>query len=99
MVRYANELSRALSEIRDPEWQFRAVQCHHVDIAAKLLPGTAGRQLASRLGRMVKYPLIAGGTRADVFHVLDHSHANLVGRLPVERTVITCHDLIPLLAM
>ena len=29
----------------------------------------------------------------DVFHVLDHSYAQLVHRLPPDRTVVTCHDL------
>jgi len=99
MVRYATELKRALDEIQEPDWRFKSVECHHVGIAAKLMPGEAGRQMASRLGRMVKYPLVAANTRADVYHVLDHSHANLVSKFPGDRTVITCHDLIPLLAM
>ena len=29
----------------------------------------------------------------DVFHVVDHSYAQLVHHLPPERTVVTCHDL------
>lgn len=29
----------------------------------------------------------------DVFHVVDHSYAQLVHVLPVDRTVVTCHDL------
>lgn len=29
----------------------------------------------------------------DVFHVVDHSYAQLVHRLPAERTIVTCHDL------
>ena len=99
MARYAQELLRALQSIQDPDWQFDSIQCHHVELAAKIVPGAAGRQLANRLGRAVKYPFIAGRTKSDVFHVLDHSHANLTRSLPPERTVITCHDLIPLLAM
>ena len=31
--------------------------------------------------------------RYDLFHVVDHSYAQLVHRLPAERTVVTCHDL------
>ena len=31
--------------------------------------------------------------RFDVFHVVDHSYAQLVHHLPPERTVVTCHDL------
>ncbi|MEP7305036.1 MAG: glycosyltransferase family 1 protein [Acidobacteriota bacterium] len=29
----------------------------------------------------------------DVFHIVDHSYAQLVHRLPAHRTVVTCHDL------
>jgi glycosyltransferase involved in cell wall biosynthesis len=29
----------------------------------------------------------------DLFHVIDHSYAQLVHRLPTGRTVVTCHDL------
>jgi glycosyltransferase involved in cell wall biosynthesis len=31
--------------------------------------------------------------RFDLFHVIDHSYAHLVHRLPADRTVVTCHDL------
>src|SRR5262249_59141982 len=29
----------------------------------------------------------------DVYHVVDHTYANLVHRLPRARTVVTCHDV------
>jgi glycosyltransferase involved in cell wall biosynthesis len=29
----------------------------------------------------------------DIFHITDHSYAQLVHELPAERTVVTCHDL------
>lgn len=32
-------------------------------------------------------------SRYDVFHVIDHSYAQLVHHLPSARTVVTCHDL------
>jgi glycosyltransferase involved in cell wall biosynthesis len=31
--------------------------------------------------------------RFDLFHVVDHSYAQLVHELPPERTIVTCHDL------
>src|SRR5439155_3707275 len=31
--------------------------------------------------------------RFDLFHVVDHSYAQLVHHLPADRTVVTCHDL------
>jgi glycosyltransferase involved in cell wall biosynthesis len=30
--------------------------------------------------------------RYDIYHVVDHSYAHLVHKLPAERTVVTCHD-------
>jgi glycosyltransferase involved in cell wall biosynthesis len=33
---------------------------------------------------------------SSVYHVLDHTYAHLIDRLPPERTIITCHDLMPL---
>jgi glycosyltransferase involved in cell wall biosynthesis len=47
------------------------------------------------LNRLVDYPRHASkiGPRYDIFHVVDHSYAQLVHRLPAERTVVTCHDL------
>jgi glycosyltransferase involved in cell wall biosynthesis len=29
----------------------------------------------------------------DIFHIVDHSYANLVHVLPAKRTIVTCHDL------
>lgn len=63
------------------------------------LPGI-GRHARARLsdrlaGRYVDYPSWVSRRRpeADVFHVIDHSYAHLVNRLPAARTVVTCHDL------
>ena len=57
-----------------------------------------GRQAFSvdrLLTRMWEYPRLAHRLRAnhDVFHVIDHSYAQLVHYLPATRTVVTCHDL------
>jgi glycosyltransferase involved in cell wall biosynthesis len=98
MKRYAAELSAALMAIAPSEWELDVQICGQLEIAARVLPGALGRKTAERLGRLVKYPMQAARARGDVFHVLDHSHANLALRLPYNRTVMTCHDLIPLLA-
>ncbi|HEX8501816.1 MAG TPA: glycosyltransferase family 1 protein [Pyrinomonadaceae bacterium] len=47
------------------------------------------------LNRFWDYPRHAGrlARRFDLFHVVDHSYAQLVHRLPPRRTVVTCHDL------
>jgi glycosyltransferase involved in cell wall biosynthesis len=46
-------------------------------------------------GRMWDYPRAARalGTQFDIFHVVDHSYAQLVHELPGSRTVVTCHDV------
>src|ERR1044072_1632620 len=58
---------------------------------------SAGRRVnADRLfNRFPGYPRPLARRRAefDLFHVVDHSYAQLVHRLPAERTVVTCHDL------
>jgi glycosyltransferase involved in cell wall biosynthesis len=45
--------------------------------------------------RLWDYPRLAStlAGRFDVYHIVDHSYAQLVHRLPAERTVVTCHDL------
>jgi glycosyltransferase involved in cell wall biosynthesis len=45
--------------------------------------------------RLWDYPRIVAGLadRFDLFHIVDHSYAQLVHRLPVGRTIVTCHDL------
>ena len=51
---------------------------------------------ADRLvNRFVDYPLWLRGKRGqfDLYHLVDHSYAQLVHELPPERTIVTCHDL------
>ena len=43
--------------------------------------------------RYLHYPRSLKQHSADIFHIVDHSYAHLVSKLPAERTVITCHDL------
>lgn len=47
------------------------------------------------LNRFWDYPQYLSRRRAefDLFHIVDHSYAQLIHELPPERTVITCHDL------
>jgi glycosyltransferase involved in cell wall biosynthesis len=51
---------------------------------------------ADRLvNRFRDYPRFLRGQRAefDLFHIVDHSYAQLIHALPAERTIVTCHDL------
>lgn len=45
--------------------------------------------------RLWDYPRLVAGFdgRFDLFHIVDHSYAQLVHRLPADRTIVTCHDL------
>ena len=46
-------------------------------------------------GRLWDYPRFAARLRErfDLFHIVDHSYAQLVHQLPADRTLVTCHDL------
>lgn len=46
-------------------------------------------------GRLWDYPRFATELRDrfDLFHVVDHSYAQLVHQLPADRTLVSCHDL------
>jgi glycosyltransferase involved in cell wall biosynthesis len=63
------------------------------------LPNASQQRLASIYGRWIKYPRAIRNVDADIYHILDHSHATLVGAVDPARTVVTCFDIIPLLFM
>ncbi len=56
---------------------------------------TGARSFDRVLARFFDYPRALTPVRGafDVYHVIDHSYANLVHALPAERTLVTCHDL------
>ena len=66
---------------------------------ANRLPGLARQDWARGVDRMANrlwdYPKIVAGLagRFDLFHIVDHSYAQLVHALPETRTIVTCHDL------
>jgi glycosyltransferase involved in cell wall biosynthesis len=72
---------------------------HRLQRVASIGPLSAIRPVffADRvLNRMVLYPRhvrrdVAG--RFDIYHVVDHSYAQLALELPGNRTVVTCHDV------
>jgi glycosyltransferase involved in cell wall biosynthesis len=63
------------------------------------LPGGSRLSWLSGIDRVANrlwdYPRVVAGFdgRYDIFHIVDHSYAQLVHRLPAERTIVTCHDL------
>lgn len=54
-----------------------------------------GLQVARYKARYRDYPAWLAARREDfdIFHVVDHSYAHVVHRLPAERSVVTCHDI------
>jgi glycosyltransferase involved in cell wall biosynthesis len=58
-------------------------------------PGGLAEAADRITNRVWDYPrwLAARRGEFDIFHVVDHSYANLVRVLPADRTVVTCHDL------
>ena len=88
MERYADELGEAL----------RAQQEFAVANAGLAPSRWAGVALLGgvdrRLARFVRYRRSLKQQQADLFHIIDHSYADLAAALPPERTIVTCHDLI-----
>jgi len=88
MLRYADQLEAALK--RD----FSSV-CN-VHRYAPRYGGKKAGGLLSRFKRFVEYPYLARTHWGPVNHIADHGNSHLLNFLPPERTVVTCHDLIPL---
>lgn len=65
------------------------------------MPRPFGRWLGARahnadrlVGRHLAYPRsLRRAAGMDLYHVVDHSYAQLVHALPARRTIVTCHDL------
>ncbi|MES2464577.1 MAG: glycosyltransferase family 1 protein [Armatimonadota bacterium] len=104
MRRYGIEVERALRVVAPEQpqspWEFEALDCKPSDkVAAQFGGGNRGKAMASRHARFLQYPrTIKAAQGADVYHVLDHSHANLALVPPAAKTVMSCHDIIPMLA-
>lgn len=78
-------------------WDLDVLHCSGVEPWMSWLPDASQQRLASIYGRWVKYPRAIRHIDADVYHILDHSHATLAGSIDPARTVVTCFDIIPLL--
>ncbi|MCY3749160.1 MAG: glycosyltransferase family 1 protein [Chloroflexi bacterium] len=95
MDRYGRTLERALRYLDPP-----------VDVHTVTPPPWPQRddgpfsRLAENVGkyrvRYGDYPRRVSGASAPVHHVIDHSYAHLAPALGARRTVVTCHDLMPL---
>lgn len=95
MDRYGRTLERALRYL-DPPLDVRTVTPppwpEHDDSPFGRLAENVGKYRV----RYADYPRRVSGESATVHHVVDHSYAHLVSALGARRTVVTCHDLMPL---
>ncbi len=87
MERYANGLENALRALAPPS----------LLITSKIPPAPWPIPRGLLLRRMLSYPLWSRRHQGDLNHVLDHSYGHLLFGLDPERTVVTVHDLAPLL--
>jgi len=87
MDRYAESLAGALPAVLPAGWELHM----------PLPPAAPSLPYAQLLKRTLAYPAWARRQRGDLTHILDHSYAGLLAALPAERTLITVHDIAPLL--
>lgn len=92
MERYADELGNALRQLG----RYEVNEIGPEPAAWAQFPLAGG--LERRISRFAGYRRKLARQRADLFHITDHSYADLAAVLPPDRTVVTCHDLILLRA-
>jgi glycosyltransferase involved in cell wall biosynthesis len=94
MDRYATSLASALRELKDERLIVEEVR----PSLARTTRRVASRTPAFRYWvRYPRYLLEARSANFAVNHVLDHAYGHLAYALDADRTVVTCHDLFPLL--
>jgi glycosyltransferase involved in cell wall biosynthesis len=92
MDRYADELVRAF-DAAEEFGGFRLTQ-----FRPKYPDLPIGKKWADRIARYVSYPTQVRAHGRGVNHVIDHAYAHLLASLDHRRTVVTVHDLIPIVA-
>ncbi|MFM7186618.1 MAG: glycosyltransferase family 4 protein [Armatimonadota bacterium] len=97
MSRFRKGFLERLPAHLDTHWDLNVLHCSGVEPWMSWFPDASQQRLASIYGRWVKYPRAIRHIDADVYHILDHSHATLAGSIDPARTVVTCFDIIPLL--
>jgi glycosyltransferase involved in cell wall biosynthesis len=98
MNRYANELSTAISALDQDRWSFEIVQPDQRRWISRAWNHRQCVRLENAVTRYAVYPLAICRQAADLFHVLDHGYGHLVRAIDPSRTIVTCHDLVPLLS-
>lgn len=88
---YASSLSNSLSQLPEafrleefrPRLPFEDLSSH--------------AQWKMRYARYIDYPRSISIGDTDLFHITEHGYAHLIRKLPAHKTVVTVHDIIPLL--
>lgn len=97
MTRYARELFAALTPLTTAG-RVSLEQPTERQYLSGLWDRPQTRRVDSAWSRYVAYPRSLSRRRAGAFHILDHGYSQLIRSLDPARTIVTCHDLIPLLA-
>ena len=95
MDRVANELVAHLRRSHSDAVDLTPVCPPFARRATRIVRSGPAFAVDRALNRWWDYPRHLGriASAYDVFHIVDHSYAQLVHHLPVDRTVVTCHDL------
>jgi glycosyltransferase involved in cell wall biosynthesis len=94
MDRYAVSLVRELQQFTDDGLSFHEIRPASGFTGPRLLNQTP---LSRYWAKYLRYAVTAHSTAFAVNHILDHAYGNLVHVLDARRTIVTCHDLFPLL--
>ena len=86
---YADSLCAGLREHGTGRWDVN-------DYTPHLPRGLSCGKWSMRFARFVAYPLQARGRQTRINHIIDHGYGHLLYALDPARTVVTVHDLIPL---
>jgi len=98
MLEYGEQLRQALAPLLSSQGSRLTLRAPDTRrIGNRLRRTRLGRTLWMYASRYVLYPrLLSREEPADLTHILDHGNSLLIRRLDPARTVVTCHDLIPL---
>lgn len=97
MDRYANNLARGLSKIQGLEVQrFCPEPPRWLPSLKFLAKYTPAPWIFAHPKRFLYYPFKAQGAQSEINHILDHSYSHVAHWLDPKKTIVTCHDLIPL---
>lgn len=88
---YANELIGGLKHLHHEVNVFTP----KISPIAQLLP--SNQNIRMRFARYLSYPSQIKPQTNNINHIIDHGYAHLMQTLPLNKTVVTVHDIIPLL--